>query len=214
MTLSDKEILSTIKKLENELILEDGVDTASIINMNLKDNRNPGNSSRSIINIPLRDSISGSLDLEDIQAKKSITNKQNTGLFAAPDKDFEINKPITYRDILAWRERQEEWKQLERHHKTFINSSISIKTTLVESIVIPVEAAIKKPQIYTDGALEFGPLQIGDFAMQDILIQNPTSETITVQLFISYDLDKSFISKKTNKLAWTDKGAFRDKMLR
>ena len=35
-----------------------------------------------------------------------------------------------------------------------------------------------------------------------------------MQLFVSYDLDKSFISKKSDNIAWTDKNAYKDRMLR
>ena len=122
-TLSDKEILQIIKKLENEYSQEDGndVDTSSIINMSLKERASSINGKNStIINIPLKDTFNsaGSIDFEHITQGKSHVNKQNTGLFASPDKDFKISESINYRDILAWRERQEEWKQLERNHKT------------------------------------------------------------------------------------------------
>jgi hypothetical protein len=46
------------------------------------------------------------------------------------------------------------------------------------------------------------------------LIQNPTSETLKFQLFVGYDLDDSYISRQTDKIAWMDRGAFRDKMQR
>jgi hypothetical protein len=72
-------------------------------------------------------------------------NKQNTGLFASPDKDFKISESINYRDILAWRERQEEWKQLERNHKTQIKTDLKIKTSLDDLVTIPIEASLKKP---------------------------------------------------------------------
>lgn len=47
-----------------------------------------------------------------------------------------------------------------------------------------------------------------------MVLFNPTSETIQVQLFISYDLDRSFISKESDQEAWVDPGSFKDRMLR
>jgi hypothetical protein len=44
-------------------------------------------------------------------------------------------------------------------------------------------------------SLDFGPLQVGDYMMKDIVIHNPTSEAIQLSVFVSYDLDKSFIAK-------------------
>ena len=73
---------------------------------------------------------------------------------------------------------------------------------------------MRKPQIASSKHLSFGPVQIGRIMTHDIQLTNPTTEAIQVQLFVSYDLDKSFISKKTDNIAWTDKNSFKDKMLR
>lgn len=125
-----------------------------------------------------------------------------------------MNESLNYRDILAWRDREDEWMTYERRHKTVINATLEIKTSLVEKLEIPVEASLRKPKISTEASLDFGALQVGSRATKDVVLTNPTSETVQVQLFVSYDLDKSFISKQTDKQAWLDKGAFRDRMLR
>jgi hypothetical protein len=66
-------------------------------------------------------------------------------LFAPPEKDFKVNDSLNYRDILAWRDRQQEWFDIERLHKSKINSTLEITTSLIDKIVIPIEAELQKP---------------------------------------------------------------------
>ena len=100
-------------------------------------------------------------NLEGVGQHKGFNNKQNTGLFSAPDKDFKVSESINYRDILAWRERQEEWRELERHGKNIINSTLEIETSLIEDMQIPIEASLKKPEIILNDSLDFGEIQVG-----------------------------------------------------
>lgn len=225
-SLSDKEVLQMIKSLEPHLIDEDGSkDVQSLINLSVKDDaelRDPNlpNKKQSLINVPVRDlfkqSITGGAQgqAQGLGTSRGSEHRLNTGVFAPPEKDFKVNESLNYRDILAWRDREDEWKTYERRHKTTINTSLEITTSLLEKVEIPIETSLKKPQISTEKSLDFGALQVGSRATKDVILTNPTSETVQVQLFVSYDLDKSFISKQTDKQAWLDKGAFRDKMLR
>jgi hypothetical protein len=220
-SLNDKEILQLIKSLEPHLKEEDGnIDRSSLINMNIKDGFANTSPKQNLINVPIKDLFKTSLAVDQngefttFGPQKGLENKQSTGVFAPPDKDFKMNESLNYRDILAWRDRQDEWKSIERNFKQAINASLEIRTSLIEKIEIPIEAALKKPKIFANDSLEFGPVQVGSSRSKDIVIHNPTSETIQVQLFLAFDLDESFIAKKTSKQAWMDKVAFRDKMLR
>ena len=80
----------------------------------------------------------------------------NSGIFGPPDKDFSIKESLNYRDILAWRDREDEWKSLDRMKKTAINSSLEIKTSIGDSVTIPIEASLKKPSIVINSYLDFG----------------------------------------------------------
>lgn len=66
-------------------------------------------------------------------------------MFSGLDKDFKIIESINNRDILAWRERQEEWDDIVRQGKHIIKASVDIYTTMYDKISIPVEAKLKKP---------------------------------------------------------------------
>jgi len=90
------------------------------------------------------------IDKAELNQQKSQTNLMNSGLFGPPDKDFDIKESINYRDILAWRDRQDEWKALERLKKTQINSSLEIKTNMGNTVTIPIEASLKKPTILAE----------------------------------------------------------------
>ena len=76
---------------------------------------------------------------------KGINNRQNTGMFSALDKDFKVTDSINHRDILAWRERQQEWEDIMRHGRHIINTSLDIFTTMFDKISIPIEASLKQP---------------------------------------------------------------------
>jgi len=122
------------------------MDTSALINMNLKENSySTGNlnQSSSIIEIPMKDTISqtGGFNVEEDSFSSSPRNfnyKQSSGLFGSPDKDFKINETINYRDILAWRERQDEWRDIERKHKMDINASLELTTSVEDKITIPI----------------------------------------------------------------------------
>lgn len=128
-----------------------------------------------------------------LNQQKNYNFKLNTGLFSSPDKEFKLGEPISYRDILAWRERQEEWKDLVSSNGTSIRTTVDIQTDLVGEVRIPVEATLKKPQIVYQDSLDFGEVQVGRSVKKDIVIWNPTAETLRLQLFISYDLDESYV---------------------
>ena len=40
------------------------------------------------------------------------------------DKEFKINESINYRDIISWRDRQEQWQSLELKGDTDVKTEI------------------------------------------------------------------------------------------
>jgi len=146
----------------------------------------------------------------------SNINIQGTGLFSSPERDFNVSAPISREDILSWRERNEEWIELERLGKTSISTSIELETDLLGEIEVPVEASLKKPEIVQDAPIHFGKVQIGDLVSKDVQIYNPTSEPLELQLFLGFSLDNDFFGKSdaSDEIAWNERGAFNEKMLR
>jgi hypothetical protein len=151
-SLSDKEILSNLKSLE--LDSEDGTVESSLVKLNLQGDQSDNGDS---ISIPMKDAFVGksvqvsskkpNTTLNDWLGSKDVSTKQNTGLFASMDKEFKINESINYRDIISWRERQDDWRNLEMQQLAEVHSEIEIETTIMDKIVIPVETTLRKPQI-------------------------------------------------------------------
>lgn len=128
-----------------------------------------------------------------------------------------MNEGLNYRDILSWRERQQNWNKIVRQGKTFINTTIEIETNMHQKIVIPVEASLKKPEIVVSPAvIDFGDVQIGKAVSRNINIHNPTQDPILLQLFVATDLDDAYFKgdNPQSQKAWSDNVAFSDKILR
>ena len=51
---------------------------------------------------------------------------------------------------------------------------------------------------------------------KDVQIYNPTSEPLELQLFLGFSLDNDFFGKSdaSDEIAWNERGAFNEKMLR
>ena len=63
----------------------------------------------------------------------------------------------------------------------------------MDTIYIPIEANLKKPSIVlSPSEIDFGEVQIGTLASKHLKIVNPTTEPITFQLFVAYDLASQY----------------------
>ena len=65
-----------------------------------------------------------------------------------------------------------------------ISAVLTVETSVVDSIEIPVTATVVRPEILSESLIDFGSVQIGAQKSQDLELFNPFNETIFVNLFI------------------------------
>ena len=83
-------------------------------------------------------------------------NVTGSGLFSAPDRDFKVSDPIKDKDILSWREREQQWDTFQRTGEMRIKTTIEVFTDLIDVITIDVQAVLKKPEIVFKSKIDFG----------------------------------------------------------
>ena len=81
------------------------------------------------------------------------------------------------------------WSEMERDGLTSINSSIIFDTEEMGTIEVPVRAEVKRPRLIQEESIVFDTLQVGETEWHDLYLENPTNESIQLQLFLSYDLE-------------------------
>ena len=65
-----------------------------------------------------------------------------------------------------------------------ISAVLTVETSVVDSIEIPVTATVVRPEILSESLIDFGSVQIGAQKSHDLELFNPFNETIFVNLFI------------------------------
>ena len=65
-----------------------------------------------------------------------------------------------------------------------IRAVLTVETSVVDSIEIPVTATVVRPEILSESLMEFGAVQIGAQKSHDLELFNPFDETIFLNLFI------------------------------
>lgn len=65
-----------------------------------------------------------------------------------------------------------------------IYAVITVKTSIVGSIQIPVTAYVTRPKILVERFVDFGGVQVGSYKTRDLELKNPFNETLYVNLFI------------------------------
>lgn len=71
---------------------------------------------------------------------------------------------------------------LDRYEE--ISAVVTVQTSVVEDLKIPVSAKVVKPQIFSEEIVDFGGVQVGTQRMHSLELHNPFEETIFFNLFI------------------------------
>ena len=68
--------------------------------------------------------------------------------------------------------------------KEVIDAIVTVQTSVIEDIKIPVTFAVVKHQIFTEEIIDFGTVQIGSQKSRNLNLYNPFNETIFVNIFV------------------------------
>ena len=96
---------------------------------------------------------------------------------------------LTFGDFLTAADHDQMWSEMERDGLTNINSSIIFDTEEMGTFEVPVKAEVKRPRLIHEETMVFDTLQVGETQWQDLYLENPTNESIQLQLFLTYDLE-------------------------
>jgi hypothetical protein len=138
-----------------------------------------------------------------------------------------IGQPsLTVFDIAAWRTKRFQVKNPPMYFQGRwlrdviepIEATVTIKTSIVDKIEIPVRAFLVEPRILVVKDIDFGKVQIGTQAFSDVTVSNPFNHTLAIEFYIgrnylkhthlsekkAYDFNKEFDKARIKAMRTND----------